>query len=155
MDYTNLIDKVNIPELVKALRNHASKESDCRSCKYYYYNIVKYDTCSSSLCAAAASAIEELQQIADRHEQTAKDYWKEACEYKAELPKRGKWIRIDKHTVQCSLCHRYLDLRGVNAGRSDANYCPNCGADMNAKIETQDESISKFADGEWWKEVRK
>ena len=47
-----------------------------------------------------------------------------------QLPKRGKWIRIDKHTIQCPLCHRYLDLRGVNAGRGDANFCPNCGAKM-------------------------
>ena len=51
-------------------------------------------------------------------------------------PKMGEWIRIDKHTIQCPLCHRYLDLRGVNAGRGDANYCPNCGA----KMEVQDGS---------------
>ena len=51
-------------------------------------------------------------------------------EKKTQLPKRGEWIRIDKHTVQCPLCHRYLDLRGVNAGRGDANYCPNCGCRM-------------------------
>ncbi len=53
----------------------------------------------------------------------------------AQLPKQGKWIRIDKHTIQCSLCRRYLDLRGVNAGRGDANYCPNCGAKMEGKNE--------------------
>lgn len=52
------------------------------------------------------------------------------AEAKAQLPKRGEWIRIDKHTIQCPICHRYLDLRGVNAGRGDANYCPNCGAKM-------------------------
>jgi len=54
-------------------------------------------------------------------------------EKKTQLPKRGEWIRIDKHTVQCPLCHRYLDLRGVNAGRGDANYCPNCGAKMEVQ----------------------
>ena len=64
-------------ELVKALRNHASKESDCRSCKYYYYNIVKYDTCSSSLCAAAA--IEELKK--------ERDYYKQQYENRQRLIK--------------------------------------------------------------------
>ena len=66
-------------ELVKALRNHASKESDCRSCKYYYYNIVKYDTCSSSLCAAAAAAIEELKK--------ERDYYKQQYENRQRLIK--------------------------------------------------------------------
>lgn len=44
----------------------------------------------------------------------------------------GEWINIDKRgkNVQCSKCGNTLDLRGVNAGRGDANYCPNCGAEM-------------------------
>ena len=136
-------------ELVKALRNHASKESDCRSCKYYYYNIVKYDTCSSSLCAATASAIEELQQIADHYEQTAKDYWKEACEYKAQLPKRGEWQKAKPKGVvtysdgyaECSHCHEAIWLGW------GMNFCPNCGTQNKiidpddydgAKMEVQD-----------------
>lgn len=121
-------------ELVKALRNHASKESDCRSCKYYYYNIVKYDTCSSSLCAAAASAIEELQQIADHHEQSAKDYWKEACEYKAQMPKRGEfeYVRGDGVTCcdgwECSVCGKTYHTNVPYFG--EYKFCPNCGAKM-------------------------
>ena len=50
---------------------------------------------------------------------------------------RGEWLndfcgkgRFSKRIVQCSLCGNFLDLDGVNAGRGDANYCPNCGADM-------------------------
>lgn len=45
----------------------------------------------------------------------------------------GEWIKIDKRgkNVQCSKCGNTLDLRGVNAGRGDANYCPNCGARMD------------------------
>lgn len=42
----------------------------------------------------------------------------------------GRWIKVDKHTVKCSKCGNYLDKRGVNAGRGDALYCPNCGAKM-------------------------
>lgn len=54
-------------------------------------------------------------------------------------PKRGKWIiEYDSwgglfKTVRahkCSICNNYLDFDGVNAGRGDANYCPNCGARM-------------------------
>ena len=54
-----------------------------------------------------------------------------------EVRKKGKWIRLDKdnkffvpHMLQCSECGNILDKHGVNAGRGDANYCPNCGADM-------------------------
>ena len=46
----------------------------------------------------------------------------------------GKWKILDKHTAQCSVCNNTLDLRGVNAGRGDANYCPNCGADMRGEV---------------------
>ena len=46
--------------------------------------------------------------------------------------KRGRWIKQEgfwnKNTVKCSLCGNYLDMNGVNGGRSDANFCPNCGA---------------------------
>lgn len=47
---------------------------------------------------------------------------------------RGKWERrntfFHNSIVKCSLCGNFLDLAGVNAGRGDANFCPNCGADM-------------------------
>lgn len=53
----------------------------------------------------------------------------------AEPIKHGRWIKVDKHTVKCSECSNYLDMRGVNAGRGDAGYCPNCGADMRERRE--------------------
>lgn len=34
---------------------------------------------------------------------------------------------------ECSNCHNYIDFNGVNGGRGDANYCPNCGARMREK----------------------
>ena len=55
-------------------------------------------------------------------------------------PKRGKWIDIDAdfsrkwfkhHMYKCSECGNTLDFDGVNAGRGDANFCPNCGARMD------------------------
>ena len=39
----------------------------------------------------------------------------------------GQRVRI----VKCDKCGNYLDLDGVNAGRGDAKYCPNCGAKMD------------------------
>lgn len=52
----------------------------------------------------------------------------------------GEWIKIDNHgkNVRCSKCGNTLDLRGVNAGRGDANYCPNCGAKMKFITEMLD-----------------
>ena len=44
--------------------------------------------------------------------------------------KTGKWVRKDSNTFKCSICGNFLNFRGVNAGRGDANYCPNCGAKM-------------------------
>lgn len=42
----------------------------------------------------------------------------------------AEWVRCDKHIVKCPKCGNFLDMRGVNAGRGDANFCPNCGAQM-------------------------
>ena len=41
------------------------------------------------------------------------------------------WIDQKYGVYKCSNCRNYLDFRGVNAGRGDANYCPNCGAEMD------------------------
>ena len=47
--------------------------------------------------------------------------------------KKGKWICLQRHHHKCSVCGNFLDFRGVNAGRGDANFCPNCGADMRGE----------------------
>lgn len=89
----------------------------------------------------AADAIEELQQIADHHEQTAKDYWKEACEYKAQLPKRGEWIKHPEVKniyggvyIECPFCGEKYVVQYI----ADEKFCRNCGADMRAKMEVQE-----------------
>ena len=55
--------------------------------------------------------------------------------------KHGKWKQtggkysrhktIDRRILTCSVCGNVLYMEGVNAGRGDANYCPNCGARMD------------------------
>lgn len=53
--------------------------------------------------------------------------------------KKGYWETLHKtrfsHVVRCSVCGRTLDMHGVNAGRGDANFCPNCGADMRGETD--------------------
>ena len=81
--------------------------------------------------------IEKVRELDEKdyyfHSALIRLMYRRIVELEAQLPKRGEWIRIDKHTIQCPLCHRYLDLHGVNAGRGDANYCPNCGAKMDGE----------------------
>lgn len=113
----------NYEKLVEALRILQDKNS----LSYY----------KRQVCKDAAAAIEELQQIADHYEQTAKDYWKEACEYKAQLPKRGKWKPFDltygRSIYSCSVCEQATEVPMCMEKPMYA-YCPNCGA----KMEMQD-----------------
>lgn len=63
-------------ELVNALR----RLSD--------WSIMDYEdnlSYANQIAEEAADAIEELSQIAAHHEQKAKDYWQEACEYREQI----------------------------------------------------------------------
>lgn len=53
------------------------------------------------------------------------------------ITKNGKWKKIGVwgRVYRCNQCGNFLDFDGVNAGRGDANFCPNCGAIMDAKEE--------------------
>ena len=60
-------------------------------------------------------------------------------------PKTGHWINakvgklFPSNDFKCSECENILDFNGVNCGRGDANFCPNCGAKM---VEPQEGSES-------------
>lgn len=53
--------------------------------------------------------------------------------------KKGEWIsaKVGKlfpsNDYKCSICGNILNFDGVNCGRGDANFCPNCGADMRGE----------------------
>ena len=106
-------------ELVKALRETATftKFDDLLS---------KREQKLESFAFDAAAAIEALQ---------------------AQLPKRGKWIE-DATTYagpglsnyKCSLCGKICGTwrRGLEPSELP-NWCGNCGADMRAKMEVQDD----------------
>lgn len=48
--------------------------------------------------------------------------------------KKGRWVELSHgilfHYYKCDQCGNTIDMNGINAGRGDANYCPNCGARM-------------------------
>lgn len=61
--------------------------------------------------------------------------WKHVKDMPSVHPerKKGHWIKLQgrfNRPYKCSLCDNGLDFNGVNAGRGNANFCPNCGADM-------------------------
>lgn len=65
--------------------------------------------------------------------------WYRKCIYEAPTIKpevrHGRWLSFEgwfnKSIVKCSICGNTLNMDGVNAGRGDANFCPNCGARMD------------------------
>ena len=79
---------------------------------------------------AAIDAVKDVI-LDDEHK-----YAEEALMRLPSAQKTGKWkIKTDgvifKRTFGiCSECGNYLDFDGVNAGRGDANFCPNCGCRM-------------------------
>ena len=110
-------------ELIKALRHCSEDDDACATCQRWIAHDEWGIKCKGRLISDAAAAIEELQQIADHYEQTAKDYWKEACEYKAQLPKRGEW---NNHEVACLLAEMFGDNCACNLNGIDEwlpKYC--------------------------------
>ena len=73
---------------------------------------------------------------------TVEEYIARLREKLSKLPsvtpkeKTGHWVNakvgklFSSNDYKCSECGNILDFDGVNCGRGDANYCPNCGARM-------------------------
>ena len=118
-------------KLIEALRCNGECHDECA-----YRSEEGWCDAEAKMDADAADAIEELLQIADHYEQTAKDYWKQACDYKEQLPKHGEWKHIFGGYVECSICGASPLLDGERE-YVETNYCPNCGAKMGVQYNEQ------------------
>ena len=135
-------------ELVKALRYCI--DGTCGNCPYVE-KCKKNGRAVDQLHKDAAAAIEALQadleeqkQIAAHYEQTAKDYWKEACDYKAEVerlePKRGEWIHSSGDEWYCPFCLNTISTEGSweHPHETGKFFCGNCGSDLRGNLEVKE-----------------
>ena len=129
--------------LVEALRHCSEADDACATCQRWLANDEWGIKCKGRLISDAAAAIEALNRLLDQNTQRCEalrkqlreaheSYEKHLNELKAQLPKRGKWVRVENgesYHYECSECgerplySRYGDvvLSGV---------CPMCGAKM-------------------------
>lgn len=132
---SNLVDKVNIPELVKALRCE-TEDMECEGCRYYedYFCHVR------TLQHDAAAAIEELEAKISELGESYSANLVAAMNGRLE-PKRGEWSHVERvnrswetdeifgFVVQCSICG--------NKNIGESIYCPNCGAKMTGEQDVE------------------
>ena len=83
-------------------------------------------------------AIDVLEILADKMSNEGQTVMAQAIAMLKDLHsaeperKKGEWKKIGhwgRH-YRCNQCGNTLDFNGINAGRGDANFCPNCDADM-------------------------
>ena len=133
---SNLVEKVNIPELVKALRCE-TEDTDCESCRYYKDFFCHVRTLQHD----AAAAIEGLQAELDQWKAAVKGQEDGIKVLQAEVkrlePKRGEWSHVERvdrswetdeifgFVVRCSICG--------NKTIGASLYCPCCGAKMEVQ----------------------
>lgn len=75
-------------ELIRVLLHCGNPNVSCKGCS-------DEDDCKGAMVnmRAAAEAIEELQQTAAHYKGCADDWYKEACDYKAAVP---RWISVEE-----------------------------------------------------------
>ena len=98
------------------------------------------NTCGDAI---SRQAVLEVQAKYAEYVGTTK-FWQMRDDIKALPPvslqqRTGQWIHakvgklFPSNDFMCSECRNILDFDGVNCGRGDANYCPNCGAKMEVE----------------------
>ena len=108
----------------------------CDKCNHYEPDVLNQQPCDDYI--SRAKAIEEADKLC-----LETDYDNEqVIEMLNDLPsvtpkeKTGHWVNakvgklFPSNDYKCSECGNLLDFDGINCGRGDANYCPNCGARM-------------------------
>ena len=134
MDYTSLIKEVNIPELIKALRERKGLlcygEGACpKNCE-----LLMNHGCYTKLHMDAAAAIEALEaKISELGESYCANLV--AAQNAQHEPKRGEWIVKGANRIDCSVCgHSVCFAFGLSEGSLDLyKYCPECGAKMEVQ----------------------
>ena len=142
---SNLVDKVNIPELVKALRYCA--ESGDFNCNHDCPMYPNYPRCLTKMDMDAAAAIEELQaEIRESMQKCAEcSKWNEPLQvgkagnqYTLNEPKRGEWIIVSEcknvlgdtiTIIKCPFCAKRETLYSYPLPK----YCDSCGAKMEVQ----------------------
>ena len=81
-------------ELVKALRSFATVGDDekCDACPWQE-EFPPCVICVNRMTMQAADAIEELQQTVNHYKGCSDDWYREACDYKAMVP---RWISVEE-----------------------------------------------------------
>ena len=77
-------------------------------------------------------------------------HFKQILDDVSSVENKGEWINakvgklFPSNDYKCSICGNILDFDGVNCGRGDANFCPNCGADMREPKGEKGETHGKY-----------
>ncbi len=117
---------MKIPKLFKALHNGTQKDA-CKECDYY---ISANGTCQSKKCSTGNPYVTSFdRKHCKPYHRTDMIGSRRTIDIDRSV--NAHWIKQGREIFKCSNCGNYLDFGGVNAGRGDANYCPNCGAKMD------------------------
>jgi len=98
-------------------------------------------------CISRVEAISAVKDLSEHYANNQREFHPHidfVVERLEELPSvtpqptrpKGKWINakvgklFPSNDYKCSECNNILDFDGLNCGRGDANFCPNCGVDM-------------------------
>ena len=120
-------------ELVKALRCCCPQpEETCDGCPYDTAgecNISRMMFDAAAAIEALQAEVDEQKQIAAHYEQTAKDYWKEACEYHAIVLAKGITAKESEELIRKfkKLPCGPIEPNEPKRGEKYPFRCPNCG----------------------------
>lgn len=143
-------------KLFKTLRCVWIGDDECRfkECPYWSNLGCKSDIIGND----AAAAIEALQAEVDKANKSADAYRAMYFTKHGDITieKVRELDEIDCHFHSALIRLMYKRIEELEAEeKSRKETAKNVQMPSGAKMEVQDESISKFADGEWWKEAWK
>jgi hypothetical protein len=107
------------------MAEHIEREAAIEAVTVWYKKAYRQENMSSYNMGERAAYITAISEIAEIPaadvRPVVRGTWRQTG---------GKFSRhktIDRRILTCSVCGNFLCMEGVNAGRGDANSCPNCG----------------------------